>query len=208
MFKSLEYSTDMNNTIDMDLPKDQFEIEDIGVFEVLNSTFRLRMMRRMTEPKSVKELAVAMDVPVTRLYYHVKKMAEAGVITVVDERKVGAILEKVYQTTARSYLPGKELLAKGHEPFELAKVTAGVVLDPARIDAENALAAHFAGDSAYESLAGALGRAHAMMTPARAKEFTEKLQELLDEMSEDDDTEGVSEYALTVVFFPLVEGGR
>ena len=38
-----------------------------------------------------------------RVYYHVKRLVEAGLATQVSERKVRGIQEGVYQATARSY---------------------------------------------------------------------------------------------------------
>ncbi len=179
-----------------------FQIEDIEVFEALDSAFRQRIMRNLATPGSVKELAEQMDVPVTRLYYHVNLLADAGVIRVVEERKVGAIIEKVYQTTARSYAPGPGLLSAGHDPADLARVAAGVVIDHARADAEAALTYHFATGDTFENLPGAIGRGHARLTRERAKEFADRLGELLEEMQSSSEDEDSEEYALSIVFFP------
>ena len=183
-----------------------FKIEDIEVFDVLNSAFRQQIMRRLQEPKSVKQIAHEMDVPVTRLYYHVNRLADSGVIEVVEERKSGAMIEKLYRTAARAFAPGPGLLKGGHDPAELARVAAGVVLDQARADAEAALASHFEGGGEPDDLPGAIGRGAALMTRERAREFADRLAELLDEMEQDEATEGVEEFGLSVVFFPT--GGR
>ena len=186
----------------MTVTKEVFKIEDIDVFDVLNSAFRQQIMRRLQDPKSVKQIADEMDVPVTRLYYHVNRLAECGVIEVVEERKTGAMIEKLYQTAARAFAPGPGLLSGDNDPAELARVAAGVVLDQARADAESALAVHFASDGATDGIPGAIGRGAAFMTRERAREFADRVADLLNEMEQDDDADGVEEYGLSVVFFP------
>jgi DNA-binding transcriptional ArsR family regulator len=46
--------------------------------------------------RTVKELATALDVPPTRLYYHVRILEEHGLIEVVDRRMVSGIEERRY----------------------------------------------------------------------------------------------------------------
>lgn len=182
------------------------EVEDIEVFETLNNPLRLRIMRQLVEPAPIKQVAEALDVPPTRLYYHFDLLEEAGVIRVVETRKVGAMVQKLYQIVARSFRPSAKLTEGDHSPAEMAKITAGVVLDSARLEAEEALERHF-GDVAaggdLESLPGSLGRTLASFTKERAAEFGKKLEQLLEESFDPEHgAEGV-EYALSYTFFPV-----
>jgi predicted transcriptional regulator len=70
----------------MNKPEEVLEIEDIAVFEILNTRFRQRILRELITPKPVKELAGCLGVPVTRLYYHVNQLLDAGLIRVVEQR--------------------------------------------------------------------------------------------------------------------------
>lgn len=180
------------------------EIEDIHVFEVMNNRFRHRIMRELVEPMSVKALAGILDVPVTRLYYHVNQLADVGLIRVVDERKVGAILEKIYQTSAQTFRPGKKLLEADRDPAEMARIAAAVVLDPARVDAEAMLTREFE-KGVSSDMPGTLGRGQTMMTRSRAAEFEKRIEALLAEMETDDDDEDAVECSISVVFAPLTE---
>lgn len=184
---------------------DYLEVDDIEVFEVLNNPIRFRILRELIEPASVREVAESLDVPPTRLYYHVNLLEEAGVIAVVETRKVGAMMQKVYQSRARGFRPSSQLALSDHEPQELARITAGVVLDGARVDVEAALTKHFsrlkAGEK--ESVHGAFGRTVAFFTEEEAEEFAEKLNRFIqDEFDPNDRSEG-REYGLTFAFFPL-----
>lgn len=186
-------------------PADFLEVEDIEVFEALNNPTRFRIVRHLQEPRSVRDVAELFDVPPTRLYYHFNMLEEAGVISVVETRKVGAMLQKLYQVKAKTFRPAPALAQGDYEPEELAKITAGVVLDGARVDAEEALSLHFADvrDGLERKLAGALTRSFTVMSKERARRFAEHLEELIEkEFDTQDDPEG-TEYGLTLVFLPL-----
>lgn len=182
------------------------EVDDIEVFEVLNNPLRVRILRELMEPASVREVAEALDVPPTRLYYHVNLLEDAGIISVVDTRKVGAMIQKVYQTRARGFRPSPSLPLSDHEPHELARIAAGVVIDGARVDAEEALTGHFErlrGGGADNSLHGAFGRTLAFFTKEEAEAFVEKLRRFIEEEFDSDDRKEGKEYGLTFAFFPL-----
>ena len=183
--------------------EDVYEIEDGHVFEVLNSRFRHRIMRELLEPKPVKTLAGNLGVPVTRLYYHVNQLADAGLIRVVEERKVGAIVEKVYQTTARTFSPGSKLLESGADPADMARIATAVVLDPARLDSEVFLTRHFE-TGASKTDPGTLARGQARISKAKVERLTDQIHQLLEEMEDDDEAEeGSCDFSLSVVFVPL-----
>lgn len=186
----------------MSKPESVLEIEDIAVFEVLNNRFRQRILRELLTPKPVKELAEGLGVPVTRLYYHVNQLLDAGLIRVVEERKVGAILEKVFQTTARSFRPGAALLQSGRPPGEMARIGAAVVLDPARLDAETFLTKHFETGASIDD-PGTFARGQGRLSKAKAEKLAEKIHELLDELDDEDD-DGI-EFSLSVIFVPLAD---
>ena len=90
----------------MTTPDEEFLIEDLEGFRVIDNPLRQRLLHLARHPKSVRELADALEVPVTRLYYHVNMLEKAGFIEAVDVRKSGAQLERVYQRLA-PYLTAK-----------------------------------------------------------------------------------------------------
>lgn len=48
-------------------PLEYLEIDDIEVFEVLNNPVRVRILRQLMEPTSVKGVAESLNMPPTRL---------------------------------------------------------------------------------------------------------------------------------------------
>lgn len=187
-------------------PADYMVVEDIEVFEVLNNPLRLRILRLMMQPVTVREIAEGLDVPATRLYYHVNLLEEAGIVSVVDTRKAGAMLQKVYLAKARWFKPSPALVKGGLSPNELARIGAAVVLDGARLDAEEALANHFARIAAGKEdndPQGTLSRSVGLFTPEQAREFADKLTEFVESEFDPEDRETGQEHALTVAFFPV-----
>lgn len=186
---------------------DYMEVDDPEVFEALNSTLRTRILRRMGEPKSIREVAEELNMPPTRLYYHVNLMEDVGIIEVVETRKVGAMLQKIYQAKAKGFRPSPKLTDSDLQPQELAKIMSGVVLDGARVDAIEALTTNFGhmrGGEPDAKVPGSIGRTLGFFSREQAERFSKKLQELIEEEfdQEEDRTDG-DEYSLTYVFFPI-----
>ena len=190
---------------------DYLEVDDIEVLQVLNNPIRIRILREMMAPVSVREVAEALDVPPTRLYYHVNLLEEAGIVVVVETRKVGAMVQKIYQARARGFRPSPRLPFSGRDPQELAKIATGVVLDGARVDAEEALTDHFerlreGGENS--TLAGSFGRTLGFFTEDEARVFAEKLSKFIEEEFDPHDRSEGREYGLTLAFFPLAGTSR
>jgi hypothetical protein len=130
-------------------------------------------------------------------------LADAGLIRVVEERKVGAMIERIYQTAARSFRPGKKLLESGGDPAEMARIAAAVVLDPARFDAEAMLTRHFEEQMTEPDLPANFGRGQVMMNRSRAEAFARRLEDLLDEFGEEDEGDEATEFSFSFVFTPV-----
>lgn len=184
------------------------EIEDIGVLEILNNSTRLKILSNLEEPSSVKAVAGAMGVPTTRLYYHINLLEEAGLITVTETRKVGAMIERLYQCVADTFRPGQALFEKSGDLKRLAKVSADIVLDGARLDAETGLLRHFEamaeGKGRSDLHPGTVSRSVRKMSPETAADFERRLEELIDEWSSSESDEEGEEFSLSIVMFPVV----
>jgi DNA-binding transcriptional ArsR family regulator len=115
---------------------------------------------------SVSELATALGRPKSTVAYHVRMLAEAGLVRVVRTRRVRAIEERFYGRTARMFYVGVERSPDGDElprdfnDFEVA-----------------------AGESAAAYRDGKLWGfiRHARISEAQASEFWERMAELVAE---------------------------
>lgn len=172
-------------------PDDEFLIEDLQTMELLNDPVRSTLLQLLIfDARSVRDLAEELDVPVTRLYYHINLLEEAGVIRVVATRKAGAMIQKLYQATARTYRPSPSMIENIEDPREAARIGAATVLDTARVDIEQALAAHFT-DPTAEHHPIVLGRTILRLPAADAEEFRSRLAELVETYEDRASDDGV-----------------
>ncbi|GIJ46847.1 hypothetical protein Val02_37330 [Virgisporangium aliadipatigenens] len=92
--------------------KDVLYLERIEQAEALLKPQRIEVLRQLAEPRSCTEVAARLDQTPQRVYYHVKRLVDAGLATQVGERKVRGIHEGVYQASARSYWMSPRLVGR------------------------------------------------------------------------------------------------
>jgi predicted ArsR family transcriptional regulator len=186
-----------------DLPEipDEAFITDPSQFEALTSALRMRILKLCHEPSSVREIAERLDMPVTRLYYHVNLLDDAGFLQVVHTRKSGARTEKIYRVAGQTIRPGPEMLANIQDARAAAKAVTAIVIEPARAETEDALQKRFEGHEQPIDL----GRTMAFLAPAQIEELGSRLRDLVDEFmagqQESDDPEARG-YAFTYTLLP------
>ncbi|WP_326645170.1 helix-turn-helix domain-containing protein [Streptosporangium sp. NBC_01755] len=92
--------------------RDVLYLEQIDQAEALLKPQRIEVLRKLAEPRSCTEVAALLDQTPQRVYYHVKRLVEAGLVTQVSERRVRGIHEGVYQASARSYWLSPRLVGR------------------------------------------------------------------------------------------------
>lgn len=174
--------------------------DTLDQLEVISSPFRLQLLESFGEPTTVKAVAEQLDIPVTRIYYHVNKLVSSGFLEVVEERSVGSLTERTYAVTAESFRPSQAFIdtygAEGR--VEATKL----VFRVAEAGAE-AAAAHGLLDD-MEDDRGWLGLSYIGLRPERRAEFFEKLTALMEEY---DDRDGEPYWRLVSVL-PRWTGSR
>lgn len=101
--------------------------------ELLGDDGRVAILELCVRPKTVTQMAETLRVPRTRLYHHVKRLTEHGLLRVVKTKQVGPVTESHYQTSARTYRPSKELM-RSLSDADMGSALLTVVLGPARAD--------------------------------------------------------------------------
>jgi len=90
--------------------------------------------------KPAKQLAVEMDCPITRLYYHLQQLEKHGLIFVESTRKVSGIIEKHYRASAREFVIDRSAYgAAGQVDSARSQALLGFVFDQSRLDISNGL---------------------------------------------------------------------
>lgn len=92
--------------------KDVLYLEDIEQAEALLKPQRIEVLRQLAEPRSCGEVAARLEQTPQRVYYHVRRLVDAGLVEQVSERKVRGISEGIYQAGARSYWLSPRLVGR------------------------------------------------------------------------------------------------
>lgn len=94
-------------------PAAAFTVDDLETLKILADPLRLRIIELLAKPRTVKQIAADLDIPPTKLYYHVNQLEQKNLIVTVDTRIVSGIIEKRYQVAAKSFHIKKGLLSPG-----------------------------------------------------------------------------------------------
>jgi DNA-binding transcriptional ArsR family regulator len=163
------------------------------------------MVRRLRTPHSAAELAIELDVPVTRLYHHLKVLESAGFIEVVATRRVGAALERRYRAVARGFQVGPDAV---RDAADLARSLAAV-LDSTRADLVTAVEGGAVGTGPEPDGADlAIWSLRLRLGPQDRVELVERMEAVLAEFRErSDDATAAGEFAVFAITFPTDGGG-
>jgi len=164
-------------------PPDTLEFDTLDFLDELANPTRARIVRRLKEPNTIAGVAEALDVPVTRLYHHVKRLEAAEVIRVVATRQVGSVTERRYQVVARSFMVGAKFL-ESHNRSEVATAL-GSIFDMAKLGLQTEVETG-ALDFTREDT-GVLSFGHVTLTPERSLELMNRLTALIEEFGDDPD---------------------
>jgi DNA-binding transcriptional ArsR family regulator len=104
--------------------RDVLYLEEIEQAEALLKPQRVEVLRQLAEPGTCGEVAARLGQTSQRVYYHVKRLVDAGLVDLVSERRVRGINEGIYQAAARSYwlsprLVGRIGLTKARDELSL-----------------------------------------------------------------------------------------
>jgi DNA-binding transcriptional ArsR family regulator len=87
-------------------------LDRIEQAEALLKPQRIEVLRQLAEPRSCGEVAERLEQTPQRVYYHVRRLVDAGLVAQVSERKVRGIHEGIYQAIARSYWLSPRLVGR------------------------------------------------------------------------------------------------
>src|SRR3954447_24591854 len=99
---------------------DTLYIEDVAVADALLKPKRVEIMRRLAEPSTCTQIGQELAETPQAIYYHVKRLQAAGLVNLVEERRVRGIAEGIYQAAARSYWVSPECVGRLGAPRERA----------------------------------------------------------------------------------------
>lgn len=185
-------------------------LDDPETVGVLSHPLRVRILEALREPGSSATVARQIGHPRQKVNYHLKELERAGLVQRVEERRVGNLVESMYQAVARSFLVSPavawsdprrmEALGRQHSLQTLVVLgerlqrDAAVLLDRAAFDGEEIASAsveaeaHFASEEEREEFLEDYLRA----TAALLKKYGQKKG---------------SAYRVVLAAYPETEGG-
>jgi DNA-binding transcriptional ArsR family regulator len=160
-------------------------VTDLATLRIVSEPTRLRLLELLHDgPTTVKELAAALGVPPTRLYYHMKLLEDHGIVRVESTRIVSGIVEKTYAATASRLSLDRSVLSPGTTPREESvEALLAFVVDGARAEIRRGVARGRIDPLNKSAAAGGLtlGRDWFVLTPERMEAFLRRFDELEEE---------------------------
>ncbi len=110
-------------------PADELWIRDPEALRVFSEPMRLKILQLLQTPASVKEVAGTLGLPAPKLHYHVKRLLDQQLIRVVEERREGHLVEKLYQVSARRFRLANPLAGDALPDEDTAALFSGMIED-------------------------------------------------------------------------------
>ncbi len=193
-------------------PEAEFNINDLETLKVLADPLRLNIVELCTQaPRTVKQVASVLNLPPTKLYYHIKQLEERSLIRVVDTRIVSGIVEKQYQAAAFNYRVDRELFSLTSQAGkEGLNVMLAGLFDDTREDIRNSAEADVLDVSPDDDDDKPLNRSLLIsrntfhLPPDVAEDFYHRLKALVREYTDTEDSTVDSEqpYGLLIALYP------
>jgi DNA-binding transcriptional ArsR family regulator len=92
--------------------RDVLLLDDLSQAEALLKPQAIEVLRQLAEPHSCTEIGERLGQTPQRVYYHVKRLVDAGLVDQIAERKVRGIHEGIYLASARSYWVSPHLVGR------------------------------------------------------------------------------------------------
>ena len=110
--------------------QDTLYIEDLEQADTLLKPKRVEVLRRLAEPRTCTQVGQETGDTPQAVYYHVKRLQAARLVTLVEEHRVRGIAEGVYQAVARSFWISPALVGRlGPPRAREAMLGLGFLLD-------------------------------------------------------------------------------
>ena len=193
-------------------PEVEFNINDLETLKVLADPLRLQIVELCTQaPRTVKQIAKVLNLPPTKLYYHIKQLEERALIKVVDTRIVSGIVEKQYQAAAFNYRVDRELFSLTSQAGkEGLNVMLTGLFDDTREDIQNSAEADVLDVSPDDQDDKPLNRSLLIsrntlhLPPDAAETFYHRLKDLVREYTDQSATASTDEqsYGLLIALYP------
>ena len=189
--------------------EDKFIIKDLDTLKKLTHPQRIEILHSLTQPKTVKDIAEAIEADPTKLYYHIRQMEQIGVIQVVETNIVSGIVEKTYGVTAKEYTVDKSLFSGDEIDFsedDFSNVVSAIFNSTLKLANRAAKAGLINLKEEGPKRTTAIMSGYFHLTDEQLEEFGETMKEMMTKFSDyteaNKNAEDGTGYRYTITFFP------
>lgn len=193
------------------LIQEEMIIKELAALKILADPTRLQIVRNLDTARTVKELADRLDIPATKLYYHVNQLEKHNIIRVVETRVVSGIIEKRYQVTAKRYHVSESLLKATEGTEENLETLLTAIFDTAKEEMRRSVLAgllNLSERDVAEEREGGIWQASLRLTLEQFAELNGRLQTIIDEfetLSGAEVAQDTQHYGLMIAAYPIVQ---
>jgi len=193
--------------------EDEIRITDLETLKVISAPLRVQILERIGlasdsgQLTTVKQLSEELDIPPTKLYYHINLLEKHGLIWVAETRVVSGIIEKHYQVRAKKIRVdldiSKNTKIDRNEGMVLALSSVATMFDAAHKNVEKSFQQRLeeTQEGEHESVPMHTSQATLQLSPEQASDFIARLNSLVNEFDEIKNPDGLA-FGLTILFNP------
>jgi DNA-binding transcriptional ArsR family regulator len=172
-------------------------VRDLATLRTLFDPLRLRILELLREPKTAKELAAGLGLIPNKLYYHLRRLEDHGLV-VVD----GSGSERSYRIVSNEIAIAPELRPSAMQ----ASAAVSALFDAARSQIEAAMRhAKDPSDGGPDTVL--VSTTHAVLTPAKLRRYQSRLRKLLEDLHAEPRSRArdAASYAVLLAIFPSAD---
>ena len=192
-----------------DEPMPEMKITDLETIRVMSDPLRLRILQAMAadvaEPWTVKRLGAKVELPATKLYYHVNLLEKHGLIRVTGTAIVSGIVESRYAIAARRFDVDRSVFATSTDAGDALTGLINTIFDSSRDEVLAGLAAGRISTGQSDPADPrrlTLTKGGAKLSPANVALFRSRIQAVLAEIESDPEPDGLN-LAVLVAVYPV-----
>ena len=98
--------------------KDILRIDNVKLLKVISDPIRKKIIDSLYgDPLTASEIAIEIEFPKDKIYYHIKKLQSSGIIIIAQSDQVKGIIQNKFINAAKKFEIDKSLL--GDQPSPL-----------------------------------------------------------------------------------------
>lgn len=193
---------------------EEIRISDLETLKVISAPLRVQILERIGlaseagDLTTVKQLSEDLEIPPTKLYYHINLLEKHGLIQIAETKVVSGIIEKYYQIGAKRIRAdldiSKNTTIDRNEGLALTLSSLKNMFDKTYTDVEKSLQYRMQeSDDGEQQEIGKMFSTQAMLQLSldEAQTFIDEISEIIDKYGDIKNPNGLT-FGLTLVFNP------